>query len=146
MRGGNSLKNYILAGLIAGFASGIVRLIFMISGLWELFSVHPLIFYRTRTSIPFDIQTLTIFSILEGIIYGIILSVFFALFYNYIPGEGVKKGLVFGLIMWLFIGLRPAILNAIALYHQYAIPQALSHLFGLGITYGLLIGILYKKE
>jgi len=42
MRGGNSMKNPIIAGLIAGFASGIVATIFRISGFnEELFSIHP---------------------------------------------------------------------------------------------------------
>jgi len=43
MRGGSNLKNFIIAGLIAGIASGIVFTIFNISCLWELFSILPLI-------------------------------------------------------------------------------------------------------
>jgi hypothetical protein len=38
---------------------------------------------------------------LVDIFAGLMIALGFALFYKGIPGEGIKKGLVFGLILWL---------------------------------------------
>jgi len=142
MRGGNSLKNPIIAGLIAGFASGIVATIFRISGFnEELFSIHP--YY---SSVPVNMQTIGQVEIIWGIIWGIIFTAFYALFYNYIPGKGIKKGLNYGIIVWAIAIFRQAIIGAVYGYYQLSIIEAIVCFFSVGITYGLLIGILYKKE
>ena len=70
---------------------------------------------------------------------------FYAVVYDYIPGIGIKKGLVYGLIIWAIVILRMCILLAIHLFPQEAIALTIAGFFSLGITYGLLIGILYKK-
>jgi len=135
------LKNYLISGLIAGLASGIVMFIFHMSGLWELFSVSP--FFE-----PVDMQTLALSNILQGSIWGIIFGVFYALFYDYIPSRGIKKGLIYGLIIWIIIFLRSTFIKVIHPYYfaNYPIPEALASFFSIWITYGLLIGIIYKKE
>jgi uncharacterized membrane protein YagU involved in acid resistance len=139
MRGGNSLKKIIIAGVIAGFISSIVSIIFDISGFYELFSVLPHV-------LPMNVQSIVIFQIIQSIIWGIIFCAFYAVFYDYIPGIGIKKGLVYGLIIWAIAVLRMNILNAIHLYIQFAVANTISAFFSLAITYGILIGALYKKE
>jgi hypothetical protein len=141
MRGGNSLKNYIIAGLIAGFVSGIVWFIFHISGLWDLFLVPP--FFD-----PVDIQTLALIDIIQGSIWGIIFGAFYALFYDYIPAKGIKKGLYYGLIIWIIIFFRSTVIKTIHAYvfKQHIIPEAIASFFAICIAYGLLIGYLYKPK
>jgi len=140
MRGGNNLKSYI-AGLIAGIASAIVLIIFQISGLFELFSTTPILFVS-----HVNVQTIAQIQITLGIIWGIIWSVLYAFFYDYIPATGFKKGLVYGLMIWILSGLRLAVIHIPYGYYLWTIPFALSTFFSIAITYGLLIGILYKKE
>jgi uncharacterized membrane protein YagU involved in acid resistance len=138
MRGGNSLKKVIIAGLIAGFVSGIVNFIFDISGFYELFSVLPHVF-------PMTVESLAIHNMIQSIMWGIIFCAFYAVVYDHIPGIGIKKGLVYGLIIWAIVVLRMNILNAIHLYIQFAITNTIAAFFSLGITYGLVLGYLYRK-
>jgi len=138
MRGGNNLKNFIIAGLIAGFASGIVMFIFHISGLWELFSIYP--FFE-----PVNMQTLALSNIIQGSIWGVVFGVFYALFYDYVPGIGVKKGLIYSLIVWIIIFVRSTFIKIIHVYYHTAILELFASFFAICIVYGLLIGYLYKK-
>lgn len=132
------MKKAIMLGLVAGFFSGIVSLIVKNSGLFELFSTasYPPII---------NIQTIAKIEITWGIVWGIIFGMLYAFFYDYIPSEGVKKGLIFGLIIWVIVFLRFATVAAAYGYHLFATPFALSTFVSLCITYGFLIGYLYKK-
>jgi hypothetical protein len=138
MRGGSNLKNFIIAGLIAGISSGIVFTIFNISGLWDLFSVLPFIW-------PVDTQTFALINITLSSIWGIIWGAFFAFFYDYVPSKGVKKGLVYGLIIWIIAPIHDAGTSAMYGWYLYSIPYALASFFSTGITYGLVLGYFYKK-
>lgn len=137
MRGGNSLKSFIVAGLIAGFVSGIVNTIFSISGVYALLSAAPLVF-------PVNIQTIVIHGITVGIIWGIMWSIFYEIFYDYVPAKGVKKGLIYGLIIWIIAPIHNAGVSAMYGYFRYAIPYAFATFFSICITYGILLGYLYK--
>ena len=139
MRGGNSMKNPIMVGLIAGFLSGISMFISSISGLYDLFSVLPVIF-------PVYMHTIALVNIIQGTIWGVIFGAFYALVYDYIPGKGVKKGLVYGLIIWIIVIIRPAFIGVVHGYYRWAIPWTIVGFFSVAITYGLLIGFFYKKE
>ena len=141
MRGGNNLKNYIIAGLIAGFVTGIVKFIFASISL----NVETQ-FLSGLFLIPVSINTAASVEIMHGIIWGVIFSVFYALFYDYIPGKGIKKGLVYGLFIWIIVIFRTAVIGMIHGYYLWAIPWAFAGFFSIVITYGLLVGILYKKE
>jgi hypothetical protein len=133
------MKRTLIVGLIAGLLAGIVSMIFKISGLYSLFSVTPYL------EVPFNIQIIAQVEIIWTIIWGVIWTVFYAIFYDYIPSQGMKKGLIYGLIIWILVSLRPKILNFIYGYGQWSIPDALTGFFSICITYGLLIGFLYKK-
>ena len=116
------MKKVIITGVIAGFISSIVGIIFDISGFYELFSVLPQVF-------PMDVQSLVMFQIIQSIIWGIIFCTFYAAVYDYIPGIGIKKGLVYGLMIWAIVILRMNILNAIHLYIQLAIAMTIATFF-----------------
>ena len=133
------MRNPIIVGLIAGFLAGIVSAVIKISNLHDWFSVTP------YTFIPFNMQIIVQVEIIWHTIWGIIFGVFYAFFYDYISGIGVKKGIFYGLIIWIIVSFRFVAINAVYGYYQRSIPDALSGFFSICITYGLLIGYLYKK-
>ena len=134
------LKNSIIAGLIAGFFAGIVATIIKISNFHDWFSITPYAY------IPFNMHIIAQVEIIWHTVWGIIFGVFYALFYNYISGIGVKKGIIYGLIIWIIASFRFAVINAVYGYYQWLIPDALSGFFSIGITYGLVLGYLYKPS
>ncbi|WP_455276473.1 hypothetical protein [[Eubacterium] cellulosolvens] len=133
------MKNSILAGLIAGFFSAIVMIIFNYSGLWELLSIYPYCYYAV------DVQIAVSFEIIIGIIWGIIWGVFYAFFYDYIPGERIKKGVIYGLIIYTIAVLRSAQVYSSYGVFLWAVTWAFTGFFSIAIVYGLLIGYLYEK-
>ena len=132
------MKNFIIAGLIAGIVSGIVMTIFHISGLWELFSILPFIW-------PVEKQIYALSNITHFTIWGIIYGAFYAFFYDKIPGKGIKKGLFYGLIIWIIAPLHNAGVMAMYAYYLDAIPYTFATFFSIGIVYGIVLGYLYKK-
>jgi len=132
------LKRAIIAGLIAGFASGIVMFIFHISGWWDLLSIYPL-------HEPIDMHIILIFNIIQNTIWGVLFGIFFAMIYDHVPAIGVKKGLVYGLIIWIISLIRIPVIIAMHGAYTWAIPWIIVGFFSIAITYGLLIGYLYKK-
>ncbi len=82
-----------------------------------------------------------------GIVGAIIFAAMYALLFNGIPREGVKKGVTYGFIVWL-IGALPGIAS-MAFYMTiattvvvYWIIQALV----LNLINGAIVGVIYKKE
>ena len=133
------LRNPIITGFIAGFFAGIVSTIVKISSLYDWFSITPYGY------VPFEMQIIVQVEMIWHLIWGTIFGVFYAFFYNYIPGEGIKKGIIYSLIIWMIVNFRFAVLYAVYGAYQYTIPNALSGFFSIAITYGLLIGYLYKN-
>jgi hypothetical protein len=87
-----------------------------------------------------------VFRIIHNTLWGVLFGLFFAMVYDYVPATGIKKGLVYGLIIWIIAILRIGILSTIHGSLNYAIPHTLAGFFSICIVYGSLIGILYKKE
>ncbi|WP_455278410.1 hypothetical protein [[Eubacterium] cellulosolvens] len=135
------MKKGIVTGVIVGFISGIVMTIFDISDLFKLFSV-------TFAGLPLtlSVQDIFVFNTIYFVISGILWGVLYAFFYDSIPGKGVRKGIVFGLIIWIIAPIHNA---GVAMYlygwYMFAIPYVIATFFSITITFGLLIGILYKK-
>ncbi|MCW4033282.1 MAG: hypothetical protein NWF08_07850 [Candidatus Bathyarchaeota archaeon] len=133
----NSLRIGIVAGLIAGFFSAIVMIILNFSGLWEALSVAP-------HYIPVDTQISVSYELIQGTTWGIIWGVFYAFFYDYIPGERIKKGVIYGLMVYTIAILRSAqVLSSYGAF-SWAVTWAFTSFFSIAITYGLVLGYLYK--
>lgn len=133
------MKRAITVGLFTGFVSGILRAVLIISGIYELFSVSWLF-------MPVGIQHIILFSIIQNSFWGIVYCLLFAFFYDYIPFKGVKKGVIFGLIIWIAVSVHPASLLIGYGFHQFFIPMTFIAFISTCVVYGSLIGILYKKE
>ena len=67
-------------------------------------------------------------------------------FYDFIPGIGIKKGFVYGLILWVTTIVHMAILSTLYGPYEWPFQDIIAGFISLCIVYGPLIGILYKKE
>ena len=133
------MKNAILAGIVGGVVYGIVS--------------SALVDIGRSMKIPFLMGTFYGFvstptQLVHGIVYGIILGASYAYFYDYIPSKGVRKGLIFGLIIWTTANIRVASLFAAHNYIMW-LTRATAYIFvgflSVCIPYGLVLGVLYRK-
>ena len=76
-------------------------------------------------------------SVLSGLILSIILVLVYAVLYKGIPGQGIKKGLWFGLLVWA-VCVLPTAIKGVLIY------LALSELVKLLIL-GAVIAAIYKE-
>ena len=91
----------ILRGILGGIAFGIIGEIFG----WV---IYGLLFMKWTVQVsqlwrPMDSLHWRIGMPLADIFSGLMISLGYALLYKGIPGTGLKKGLVFGLIVWLIM-------------------------------------------
>ena len=136
------MKRAIIVGLIAGFIAGIVQAFLDISGIYQLFSDHPA---SLPISIYLSMQNIMLSRIILYSLWGIIWGALYSFFYDHIPGKGLKKGLIFSLLVWIAVTFHPAIVIVQYGFDEYFIPWVLTGFFSVCITYGLLIGYLCKK-
>ena len=82
-----------------------------------------------------------------GIIRGVIFALVFAFLYKGLPGEKVKKGIIYGLIVWLVgafsgISTMPFYMTIATTVVVYWTIQALI----IGIIDGIIVGSIYKEK
>ncbi|KAF5425008.1 MAG: hypothetical protein C5S44_00775 [Candidatus Methanocomedens sp.] len=127
-------------GLISGIIAGIVMLIIgsafmMIPGVTEWYTEKfPEMMAPTAMSI------MTVGVVLGGIIMGLVYSVI----YSAIPGEGARKGLNYGIMVWLLAGLMwPIMIMGFAPAYLW-IAELINGLIMYSIA-GALLAIIYGK-
>ena len=127
-------------GLISGIIAGIVMLIIgsafmMIPGVTEWYTEKfPDMMAPTAMSI------MTVGVVLGGIIMGLVYSVI----YSAIPGEGARKGLNYGIMVWLLAGLMwPIMIMGFAPAYLW-IAELINGLIMYSIA-GALLAIIYGK-
>ena len=140
------------AGAIAGFIAGIVSIIFYyVGGMIGLYSLGAenirlaiIRFVATRIlGIPLD-ATLAVFTIIITIIFGAIFGIIYSKFYNSIPGQDIKKGLYFGVMIWFIKDIAGG--TYVALMGGITFATELIFVgFFMWIVYGPIIGKLYTK-
>ena len=119
------------AGLVGGIVGDIVGAIGYYAGLFEMGSV--------------DIAYASVIAIVLTIIFGAIFGAIYSRFHDQIPGIGVSKGLYFGLMIWF---IKDIAAGACVGFVEGVIPSAIWLIFigfFMWITYGPLLGALYKK-
>ena len=136
----------LLAGLIAGIIGGIVANIARI--IEALFGLP--------TAIPgmLTVETMLYhlgYAIGYSGIFGAVFVIFYSRFYDAIPGKGVKKGLVFGSIMYLFSNLYLSslelwygLLTGVEQWFLLSAELAYVGFFAL-LPYGIVLGVLYER-
>ena len=128
------MKSGIVAGVIAGVVGGISAIIF--GGLGSMLGLYGLA--------VITVEEWSIYTIILTVVYGAIFGVLYAKLYDGIPGEGILKGAMAGLIVWFIkdvttgidLGLEREPISVVAMLWVG---------FFTWIVYGLVIGKLYKK-
>lgn len=134
MVGGEHIMNNLVAGAIAGIISGIVAFIVMaLAAMMGAFGPIE----------PAPITTMLGIHLGVNLIWGIIYGAIFALLYGCIPGKGIKKGFIYGLLLFVICNLRVV---------TFSLPYGMMLNvvgYSLGIfilpLYGIILGALYKK-
>jgi hypothetical protein len=85
-----------------------------------------------------------------NVIWGIIFGFLYERFYDLIPGKGVMKGFVYGLLIWLVSNIRSVSIMGLALAYPFTVaPWGITYLWGgfwaVVVAYGPVLGVLYKK-
>jgi hypothetical protein len=144
-----SIKGWIWKSAVAGFAGSVVHLVFMYAklrlGILPTFQPYPAfqatLSHWTGTDVPPIVPWLL--SFLNGMT---ILGFLFARLKRLLPGQtGAAKGLTFGLIGWLFMGLIffPVIgFGPFAAGAGLGIAPAMLSL-GMVLTYSVVLGTVY---
>jgi hypothetical protein len=132
------MKNGYLAGMITGAIAGTaagISVIFPQSILSTFGFITPIfleaLLYTATVHIGFN----TIFGVAFGIIY--------SRFYDVIPNKGIKKGLVYGLILYIAQDLWPASYYLVNGNFTWLSAFLFSGIF-VSLTYGFVQGALYE--
>lgn len=135
------MKNSILTGAIAGSIMGIVNfaLGFMLSyigvteplgGVWEVARALAVLIALALLSL--------------SVIWGTFFGVIYGRLFDNIPGKGVLKGLIYGLLVWIAKDVAAGSYVAL-IFLEISISINLILIgFPMWIIYGLVLGYLYK--
>jgi hypothetical protein len=136
------MKNILVVGPIAGVVLGTVSLVTS-----YIFGLHFRILEAPGGLEIWDPSLVRLFALATlslGVIWGTIMGVIYAKFYDRVPGKGILKGLYFGLIIWLIKDIMAGSYLALTMLE---IPSAIILLingFFMWPAYGLVLGFLYK--
>jgi len=132
-------KKGVISGIIAGIVMLLIGSAFMVipftTGVTQWYSVT-----FPEMSSPRAMSTMTAGIILMGIFMGLVYSVI----NSAIPGEGARKGLNYGIMVWLLAGLMwPIMMMGFAPAYMW-ITELINGLITYSIA-GAVIAIIYKK-
>jgi len=141
-KGQISLPRVIIGGIFIGL---LLLVLGVISGFFSVEVFKLPIFVSDSTLWRHEFNPAL--SIFLDIIYGIVLAGLFNLLYMSIPGEGVVKGISFGLIIWFFkvVMAMGSIRIMFNVSDKILIYWTFSGLVELAII-GSVLGIFYKIE
>jgi len=136
-----AMKGGIIPGGIAGALGGLgtffTVFFFIYTGIW---SIYP----KELIDLTFIIGQLGT-QIMIHLIPGIYLGAIYAKAYNLVPGKGVIKGLVYGLIAtFLMNEFRALLMNIFYGYIPLLITVLITGIT-VAIIFGLVLGLLYRK-
>ena len=135
----------ILRGILSGIAFGIIGEIFG-------FIIYGVLFMKWISEShqvwrPMESMHMRIGMPLADIFGGLMVALAFAILYKGIPGTGIKKGLIFGLILWLITRLA----GELFFYVMSPIPFMLViagwiHGLIVGAIGGMAVAVIYGKS
>jgi hypothetical protein len=137
----NSWKMGVVFGLAAGLVSGIVAYICHL--ILPSFGLLYPYYYEYFPGAP--INNMALFYILLSLIWGPIYGVIFSKAYAAIPGKNMLKGVCYGLVIFLFWGVRDATFWVPYGAGQFVISMLFVTFFA-SVAYGIMIGILYRRD
>jgi len=129
------MKSGVVAGAIGGVVASIVAV--LIIALGSLF--------EEPVSTPVPVEQLIVTFFVITIVFGAIFGAIYQKLYDPIPGTGIRKGVYFGLMVYLIkdIAIAPY-LAFIDMQTQLAIDYVILGII-MWIPYGAVLGALYKK-
>ncbi|MGB3457947.1 MAG: hypothetical protein WBB08_01345 [Halobacteriota archaeon] len=132
-------KKGVISGIIAGIVMLLIGLVFMMipftPGLTQWYSVT-----FPEMSSPMAMSIMMAGIVLIGIFMGLVYSVI----NSAIPGEGARKGVNYGFMVWLLAGLMwPIMMMGFAPAYMW-ITELINGLITYSIA-GAVIAIIYKK-
>ena len=132
-------KKGVISGIIAGIVMLLIGLVFMMipftPGLTQWYSVT-----FPEMSSPMAMSIMMAGIVLSGIFMGLVYSVI----NSAIPGEGARKGVNYGIMVWLLAGLMwPIMMMGFAPAYMW-ITELINGLITYSIA-GAVIAIIYKK-
>jgi len=132
-------KKGVISGIIAGIVMLLIGLVFMMipftPGLTQWYSVT-----FPEMSSPMAMSIMMTGIVLIGIFMGLVYSVI----NSAIPGEGARKGVNYGFMVWLLAGLMwPIMMMGFAPAYMW-ITELINGLITYSIA-GAVIAIIYKK-
>ena len=130
------MRSVVYAGAVAGLISGIICS--FLGYIW----VRMGIFEFTPGSLIEILVSMIVLTLIFGTTFGLI----YEKFYSLLPSEGLKKGLIFGLMVWfikdiaagsyvIFVARNPGIGFDLIVGGLY-----------MWAIYGVILGHIYKKE
>lgn len=152
-------SNGIKAGAVAGIVYGIIAAIVMIvslivfktevlNALAQYMSTHSIYAANGYTNQKLYNQYMIsgpVVEVIAGIIVGLIFGLIFAHVQKHLPGSNMPvKGLIFGLILWVIIGVLIHIGN-IGQYGVYYFALTVGGSLIAALAYGYLLGKLYSS-
>ena len=143
-----SMRGGIYPGAVAGILNGATAfLTIFLTTVYDLYQkTYTVTIPGYLTNIDFLISQLQT-HILLNMVWGIVIGVIYTQVYHVVPGKGVLKGLVFGIVYFLIHSGKAAF--GFALYGQMFTEMFVSLAYvgflGDGIVNGLALGALYKK-
>ncbi len=132
-------KKGVISGIIAGIVMLLIGLVFMMipftPGVTQWYSVT-----FPEMSSPMAMSIMMAGIVLSGIFMGLVYSVI----NSAIPGEGARKGVNYGFMVWLLAGLMwPIMMMGFAPAYMW-ITELINGLITYSIA-GAVIAIIYKK-
>jgi hypothetical protein len=140
-----NVKRIVIAGVVVWIVSSIF--FFLTCGwLYKWVYQLPPNIWRDWATMPATAVNL-IGPHVIGIIRGLLFALVFAILYKGIPGKGITKGIVYGVLVWLVGALTgmaslPFYMTIATTVVIYWILQQLV----LGVINGAIVGVIYKEK
>jgi hypothetical protein len=136
----------VVAGLVANVLS------FLVGGggyqlFWWVFELEPRAVWKWSPAQTADMSVAWWAFLIGGnTLLAIVYALAFAVLFHGIPGTGLRKGLVFGLIVWL-VGVLPAIFTMYVLIniHPGALVYFLTQSLVEHLVYGAAVALVYGR-
>lgn len=129
-----------IAGSLGGLTASVMVYVYLLSGILSMRAHY--------FEVPV-FSALIVFILLTAF-YGSLWALLYSMFYDSIPGKGITKGLIFGLLIYLIKDVQAGTYLAFASSLQVELlNMAALDLMTIGIyswiVWGLILGYLYKK-
>lgn len=134
----------ILGGIIAGIAAGIVAILVAIS-LMPVGIIGVTGPFTAVEQFPFDVASLIIGGIGVMIISGIIFGIIYSELYKFIPGEGMSKGISYGLLIWIVEDVMMAMFVVMPFGAYYLASSIVVLGLPLWLVYGVVLEFMHER-